>query len=179
MLKKIHTIKAKNQARIRTHLEEFKPLLKNDVSRYANGRQRFWIRAEWDLQKKCFHPAIDIPRLDRYLKAIGIEYDLGLIAYGSVGIDWHRDDSYAEYPAISINLSSQPYAWGYQACYPGYFWSRQVVAERKIYQLQPGDIIKFNCKNPHAAIGRDSDRWSINLWKVKNKYQHDYKSVIE
>lgn len=180
MIEIIHRISYQNQQRIRQDLENYKQFLKSDISNYAKGRQRFWIEAEWDLRHKTFRKAVKMPRLNQYLKRLNIDYDLGLIAYGVTGIDWHRDDSYANFIAYSINLSSQPYEWGYQANYPSYQYSKQDPnAKQQIYLLKPGDVIKFNCKNPHSALGKDSDRWSINLWTVKPKFKSDFQQTID
>lgn len=179
MLKLVHRISQRNQQLIREDLENYKQYLKPDISRYAKGRQRFWFKAEWDLRHKKFRKAIQIERLDNYLQALGISYDLGMIAYGENGIHWHRDDSYANFVAYTINLSSKPFEWGYQPNYPGYQYSKQVDAKKQIYLLQPGDIIKFNCKNPHATLGKDPERWAISLWTVKPKLQEDLLRITD
>jgi len=172
MLEIIYRIDPKNIQAMRSHLEDYRRYLQPDPSNYARGRKRFWFKREWDLKHKTLKPAIAIPRLESYLHRLGIPFDLGLIACGESGISWHRDDSYANFVAYTINLSAAPFDWGYQPCYPGYGWSKQQAdAPRKTYRLMPGDIIKFNCKNPHATLGKDPDRWSINLWTLKDKYR--------
>ena len=119
-------------------------------------------------------------RLRTYLNKLGIPFDLGLITHGPVGINWHRDDSYAQFTAYSINLSTVDYEWGYQAQYPGFEYSRDRNdnAPQTVYRIPPGAIIKFNCKNPHAALGSDPDRWSINLWRLRPRYRAQFDEVL-
>lgn len=182
MLEVIKTISPDNQKRLRNHLENFvKPHLRPDPSSYAKGRQSCWLEAEWLLNKKKFIKALPFDeKLFRYLTSQNIDFDLALVTYGKVGINWHRDDSYANFTAYSINLSTRPYEWGYQCQYPGYEWSknRNETAPQITYTLQPGSIVKFNCKNPHAALGNDPERWSINLWTVHPKYKRQFEEVV-
>lgn len=182
MLEIIRQISPQNQQLIRQHLAEtVAPHLRPDPSNYAKGRLSCWLDAEWLLNKKSLVAAHPMPvRLRTYLKRLNIPFDLALVTYGPVGIDWHRDDSYAAFPAYSINLSTVDYEWGYQAQYPGFEKShdRNDNAPRVTHLIPPGAIIKFNCKNPHAALGRDDDRWSINLWTLKPKYQAQFDELI-
>jgi len=180
VLQRIHRISPANQLAIRSDLEQYKDILTSDVSQYAPNRKRAWLDAEWDLKHKRFikaHPMHD--RLRVYLQKLNIPFDLALIAYGASGISWHRDDSYANFVAYSVNLSTKPYEWGYQRCYPSFKYEAQnPKAKREIHTLQPGEIIKFNCKNPHAALDHDDERWSINLWTVKPKYKSELTKIL-
>ncbi|QBQ73108.1 hypothetical protein kac65v162_gp078 [Nodularia phage vB_NspS-kac65v162] len=183
MLQIIKVISSTQQQQIREYLDQHQQLLQRDVSSYAKGRQRFWLKSQPTLDKEpVFNQAHKLPRLwdwcstifDRAMQHTGLDYQpksaLGLVAYGSVGINWHRDATYADYPAVSINLTSKSTLWGYQAMYPGYCYGKQdFTPERETFELPSGAVVLFNCKNPHAAIRCASDRYSINLWSINPK----------
>ena len=54
MLKKLQVLEEPRVTRLVAHLERHKDRLAPDVSRYAQGRQRYWLNYEWDLGKQDF-----------------------------------------------------------------------------------------------------------------------------
>ena len=197
-LKVITILSTDTQSKMRELLDSYSNSLTLDVSNYAKGRQRFWLQAEADLTKvnggKLYKPGVQIPKLWDYCsklfdKAIAhseLPYtptlDLGLVAYGNKGIDWHRDASYADFPAVSVNLSTDTTEWGYEDCRLGYdSKTSNSNPKRKVYKLAPGSVVLFNCKNPHAVIKCDDTRYSINLWSVAPKFKtyfNKYKETV-
>lgn len=169
----IKQISEANVQAIREHLDGLKQHLSADVSTYAKGRQRFWLEAEWDLKHRVFRPALHDERLWSYCKKIWPEAELGLAAYGPIGIKMHRDDSYADYTAVTINLGEVE-AWRYNQQYQGWGYGPQGPPNITDYQIKPGYVIKFNCKNQHSPINPAPDRWSINLWHVNPKFRKQW-----
>jgi len=155
---------------IQEYLEDYKDALEPDVSNYAKGRQRFWIRYEWDLKNKIFRRANHCDRLWEYCKKIFPEADLGLAAFGPVGINLHRDDSYADWVAYSINLGEIE-AWLYEPSRTTFGPGPQTQAEVVKVAVPSGGVIRFNCKNRHGVLNPSPDRWSINLWHVKDEHR--------
>jgi len=159
---------------ITDYLSTTKHHLGHDISRYAFNRQRYWLNNEWDLKDRCFKPAVKDERLWNYCKHWMPDADLGLVVYGSVGITPHRDDSYADYRAVGINLG-QVKSWYYDCQYPKFHWTKDTnPSNPKYYDLEVGGVYEFNCKNPHAAIEPAADRWAIFLWRVCNKYREQF-----
>lgn len=178
----VQRISESNVQRMREHLETLKTNLSEDVSTYAKGRQRFWLEHEWMLKGKYFVPAIHDDRLWGWVKRnIWSEAELGLAAYGAVGIDLHRDDTYAQFVAYTINLGDVE-KWLYKPVYPEWTWVKPELqnrdAEIQEIEVKSGDVIKFNCKNPHAPLNPAEDRWSINLWKVQPKVRAQFTTYL-
>ena len=190
-LKVIKILSAKHQSQLRELLNSYQSSLTADHSSYAPGRQRYWLQAEADLTKanvgKVYKPAVVIPKLWDYCSKIyseaiahsELDYnpnaDLGLVAYGSKGISWHRDAAYADTPAVSVNLSTENTIWGYEDCRLGYTCKvPNSNPSRKHYKLPPGAVILFNCKNPHAVIKCDDTRYSINIWSIAPKFKQHF-----
>ncbi len=170
MLKLIGVLRPDTCTAIREHLSQLDSHLEADISSYARGRKRYWLEWEWDLKHKVFRPGVRDERLWTFCQRIFPGCQIGLVAKGSVGIGWHRDDSYADWEAVTINLGQSQ--WGYDYQYPGYSWSQnRNPSNPVIYDLPDGGVIKFNPKNPHAAINPASNRYSINLWRISKKYQ--------
>lgn len=179
----VKVISVQQQIQIREALDFLQPYLTKDVSRYAFDRDRLWLEHEADLRKeaegKIFYSAIKQERLWNWCTKIyemaankcqvkTTQCDLGLVAYGKNGITWHRDQTYANYFAVSINISTEPTLWGYQACRNSFgAGANNESAEKQVYEIPPGGIVAFNCKNPHAVIRCDDTRYSINLWNAK------------
>lgn len=179
----VKVISLEQQIQVREALDSLQSNLTKDVSRYAVGRPRLWLEKEAILTQasggKQFKDAIKHERLWNWCCKIyemaankcqvkRNQCHLGLVAYGSVGIQWHRDASYANYFAVSINISTEPTLWGYQACRSSFgAGANDESAEKQIYEIPPGGIVAFNCKNPHAVIRCDDTRYSINLWNAK------------
>jgi hypothetical protein len=174
----ITTISPEIVEQIRTHLTTLMHHLTPDVSNYAKGRQRFWLEHEWRLRERDFVPAVHDERLWDYLKRIWPEAELGLAAYGHIGIKPHRDDSYADYPAVTINLGEVE-GWMYNQQYQGLEWGPQGPPNPITYKIKSGDVILFNCKNQHAPINPAEDRWSINLWHVSSKQRAQFNTYLE
>lgn len=150
---------------------EIRPKLHDDPSNYARGRKILWLRMEWSLKDKIFIPgsALQNENLWKLCKKIFPPADLGLITLGTGGINWHRDDSYADFHACSINLGEC--SWGYKQGYPHLDkWTKEQDpnAEQETIELKGGEVIEFNSKNLHCVLNPSPNRWSINLWKVRN-----------
>ncbi|MEO1592668.1 MAG: hypothetical protein AAFU71_15445 [Cyanobacteria bacterium J06632_22] len=179
MLEIIAVLPTQQQAKLRQYLNQHRSYLTADISRYAVGRQRFWLEHQAVLGSygKQYQPGRKLPRLwafcqTTYQQALlqaqlpTRDVHLGLIAYGEVGIKKHRDDTYAAIPAVSINLSSQPTLWGYTPAYTGFEARQPKFAEEVVHTLPPGAVVLFNSKNLHRVVQADADRWSINLWSI-------------
>jgi O-acetyl-ADP-ribose deacetylase (regulator of RNase III) len=160
-------------AQLREHLEtHYLPLLAQDKSNYAPGRQIAWVGAEWGLKDKDFKPAVQDDRLMELIKQVYPDAELALVTLSSKegqGIGYHRDDSYANADARSINIGDAQ--WGYQTAkqsmvaYDPKEDRTTPIVESK---LDSGTITRFNSKNAHAALHTSSERWSINIWSIKN-----------
>ncbi len=128
---------------------------KADKSSYVSDRQILWIGKQ-PLFTKCQEIA---GHQDSYIKAIASEiypdHDYILIAGGNTEIGMHRDASYAEPEAISINLGGMAY-WEYEE---GCKW------------LRHGHIERFNCKKLHGILEADCDRIVIAVWKRNPKWK--------
>jgi len=182
MLEHITTLPAERVQKIKAYLEEHvRPHLERDVSSYARGRERVWLQYEWDLKERVFRQGLKLGKLWRFCKEIYPEAQLGLISRGAIGITAHRDDSYANYKAYGINLGQCK--WQYNLEYPGYMWvpnSRKInPPEITVMNMTGGEVIRFNCKNLHAALECSEDRWSINLWTVSPKFLDALKNQEE
>ncbi|MBE8966363.1 hypothetical protein IQ277_08915 [Nostocales cyanobacterium LEGE 12452] len=157
---------------LRSHLEtHFKPILENDKSNYALGRQVAWVGAKWDLKDKDFKPGVQDDKLMKLVKQVYPDADIVLVTYSKnpgAGINYHRDDSYAATEARSINIGNSD--WGYRAAKERMAWAREENqdAPYQEFKLESGTATRFNCKNEHAALNTEAGRWSINIWSIKN-----------
>ncbi|MHC0067287.1 hypothetical protein ACWATR_30990 [Nostoc sp. UIC 10890] len=157
---------------LRSHLEtHFQPILENDKSNYALGRQVAWVGAKWDLKDKDFKPGVQDNKLMELVKQVYPDADIVLVTYSEnsgAGINYHRDDSYAATEARSINIGNSD--WGYRAAKERMAWTREENqdAPYQEFKLESGTITRFNCKNEHAALNTEAGRWSINIWSIKN-----------
>jgi hypothetical protein len=166
-------ISSEKVAQLRSHLEtHYKPLLANDKSNYAPGRKIAWVAAEWGLKDKDFKPAVQDDKLMELILQVYPDAELALVTLSSQqgqGIGYHRDDSYANADARSINIGDAE--WGYQTAkqsmvaYDPKEDRTTPIVESK---LDSGTITRFNSKNAHAALHTEAERWSINIWSVKN-----------
>lgn len=174
MIKGIKTIDPKNVQIIIEHLEKHKDKFTLDKSNYALNREKFWLEWEWDLLERKFIPGIKDKKLWDLCKIWYPEADLGLVVHGDVGIELHRDDSYAAFKAVGVNLGKIDY-WLYDNQYPNYSWTEKTnTPNPKKYNIPPGLVFQFNCKNPHSAISPAKNRWAIFLWKVSNKTKKQF-----
>jgi len=152
-------------------LETLKPCLTSDVSNYAVGRQRLWLKVEPPLGNQPYKPGFPINDKiwERLQEIIEWKFDYCLVTYSgddAIGIRPHRDSSYADYEAMGLNISG--------TCKFSYWNSRKSFGFSKstepnefiVLDLKPGDLIRFNCKNLHSAEP-SPDRWNMNFWKKK------------
>lgn len=171
MLNRLGRINPANLAQLTQHLESNKDRLTADVSSYAPNRQRYWLQHEWDLGKRTFTPAIRDERIWRYCQYWMPDADLGLVVHGPIGITPHRDDSYADWRCVGMNLGGLE-AWHYDCQYPEFQWTSDLnPSNPQRHEVLPGAVFEFNCKNLHAAINPAPDRWAIFLWKLSRKYK--------
>jgi len=84
----------------------------------------------------------------------------------------HRDARYADYEAVGLNVSSTC-EFRYWEGRQSFGKSRSVVEHTPsvdppthTLKLQPGDCVRFNCKNFHSA-SPFVDRWNINFWRAR------------
>jgi len=162
-------------------LEQYvKPRLGSDVSGYARGRRRAWLGIEPALTDSYkAKPGVPIEPVihERLVQLISWDFDYCLVTYSDVqaiGITPHRDAKYADYEARGLNVSG--------TCKFDYWCGRQgfgrspntrefnpkVDPPTHSYQLTPGSVVRFNCKNLHAAIP-SACRWNINFWRAAVK----------
>lgn len=174
-LKIVGMVEESNQTALCAYLEKtYPPILKPDVSNYAKGRQRIWLEKEATLVKdwKLLPGHKDVKLwswIVRELSQFGWEPQLGLIAQGPVGIDLHRDATYADWMGYNINLG-EDITWLYRECWSDYRWSQDCNTDAPITKIQvpKGAIIRFCVKNPHGVGSPITDkRWSLNLWRLK------------
>ena len=121
-------------------------------------------------------------RLWALIKSIWPEAEIGLLTYSGsenpIGINLHRDDSYADYESWGIQLSGTC-EFVYMGGYRNFCWDPEKdIEEKQVYTLTPGDVFSFNCKNRHSAIP-SVDRYAINLWKVSKKFRKEYTDINE
>ena len=194
MLKLISILPPTKQHKLRKHLNQHRSLLSLDISSYGVGRQRYWLEHEPVLGScgRSYQPAVRQPQFWNFCQTIyqracrialpeqtDLKPDVGLVAYGGIGIREHRDDPYAACPAVSINLSTSPTQWGYTAVYPGYDKRNPRRTREHVHRLPPGAIVMFNSQNPHRVIEPDRERWSINLWRISSSCRPYFQSYLE
>ena len=161
---------------------EVAPSLTPDVSTYAPGRLRVWIPYEAPLgPTRTWQPGLTDLRLESWLRrtCTGIGFDFGTaLATCGGGISRHRDASYADYRALDFNLG--PATFCYQKIYPGFEWSREQDKDAPVerYELLGGEVLAFNCKNPHWVENADPTRWAINVWSISKRERPAYDSFV-
>ena len=179
MLNALGMVQPEQMEQIIAHLEKRKSNLESDVSNYAKGRLRYWLQHEWSLKEKTFIPGCKDERLWNWCKHWMPDADLGLVVYGSVGIKPHRDDSYADWRGVGINLGEIE-SWYYDCQYPEFRYTKIRNESNPIhYNVPPGTVFEFNTKNPHGAINPDPNRWAIFLWKVSKKFRENFNNSTE
>lgn len=154
------------------------PHLRPDVSNYAKGRMRAWLRTEPPLStKQQTKSGIEVSDKiwNRLQEIINWSFDYCLVTYSgnevAIGISPHRDSSFAAYEAMGLNVSG--------TCRFSYWNERNGFDATKptnkfpvegppshVVELKPGDLVRFNCKNVHAAEP-STNRWNMNFWKRK------------
>jgi hypothetical protein len=166
-----------NPEKLQSWLEQVvRPLLRPDVSNYAKGRLREWVNLEPTLTSptRLLTSKLQLSTkiIARLKELIEWDFRFALITYSgdkiATGISKHRDASYADYEAMGLNLGEARFDYWMERESFGY--SRGSVAETKdptqSLILRPGEVIRFNCKNPHAC-SPSLKRWNINFWKAK------------
>jgi len=172
MEKLLTTLTAEQTAPIIAHLEKMvAPQLVQDVSNYAPDRKRIWLPYEAPLSNaRGWQVGIEDPKLWQWICYIcqtyaGFTPDVALVAKGGT-IKPHRDTSYADYRAVSINLG--PVTWGYTRVRTEYKNAPQdQSAQPTTIRLEGGEVFEFNAKNEHWTEDADLERWSINAWTVR------------
>jgi len=153
------------------------PHMTPDVSNYAKGRMRVWLGQEPSLSAQPTNkPGLPLSSEARagLVKLLGWGFDYALVtnsAADATGILPHRDAGFADYEALGFNVCG--------TCTFKYWNSRQCFGRgpvtielspfdppTHVLTLNPGDVIRFNCKNLHAAYP-NPDRLCINFWKRK------------
>ena len=113
MFERLKTIPRSTCEDVRRHLDsQVTKHLKRDVSSYAPGRKRVWIKTEYPLsiQYQKFQPGIDDPRLWSWIEKLwdlaGYETspESALAIYGDVPISFHPDAPAAAPQCLQINL---------------------------------------------------------------------------
>jgi hypothetical protein len=155
------------------------PLLTERPYGAAKGRMQIWLNYEPELaQNPDFYPAHIDQRIWSYIQKLApawFEPHVALITKGGP-IGRHRDASYADYPAMSINLGSV--TWHYENCRPNYSHKSTCdSAPPMSANLTGGEVFMFNCKNPHWVTDVDPQRWSINVWTISPKYITKFNSL--
>jgi hypothetical protein len=180
-----------NPDRLAAWLESVvRPALSPDVSKYARGRLRVWLGDEPNL----FAPfdtrpglAVSERVLARLKELVEWDFDFCLATYSgderAVGIAPHMDAGYADFEARSVHVSGE--------CLFNYWENRATLGAGKVtggfhldrttYEvlkdgkpaapthplvLVPGNVTRFNCKDPHSA-SPGARRWNLNFWRKK------------
>jgi hypothetical protein len=142
------------------------PALRLDVSNYARGRRRVWLNIEPSLTPKVtVAPALPAPPelCAELADAAEWRFDWALVTHSgddAAGIRPHRDAAFAAPIAVGLNLVGR--------CRFDY-WENALDAPRQpttSLMLEPGDVVKFDCKKLHAATP-EPGRWNVNLWRAK------------
>ncbi len=172
----VYRAKPYNRENLLKTLENIKPSLIPDFSNYAKNRPRVWLGIEPSLnssgKEKPGYP-ISSQTKQRLAEIIDWEWDFCLLIFSgpeAIGISPHRDASYADYEGRGFNITgtAEFHYWNDRKSF-GKSPSTGVKMTdppTDIIQLGPDDCIKFNVKNPHAAIPAPN-RWSMNFWRRK------------
>lgn len=155
--------------------------LKPDVSNYAKGRLRAWLRIEPSLSdptKTYKGVPVSEKEWTRLQEIARFPFDFCLATYSgdetATGISPHRDAGYADFEAWGLNVSGE--------CLFNYWMGRESFGrstnKRELDPtkddpthsmiLSPGDLVRFNCKNLHSA-SPGIKRWNLNFWRSKQK----------
>lgn len=143
---------------------QIKPRLSSDVSNYAKGRDRAWLKIEPQLTSRSedkihLQEVIPLPLVEKVIwkifKMIGFNPDTVLCVHGPVGIKPHRDGSYAAQQAAGINLGEVKW-----------FYEEGTSGKPKQIDLPVGAVYTFNCKKLHGAVPVNQNRWAINGWNL-------------
>ena len=140
---------------IKAHItQNLLPLAQPEKAKCARNRLNLWLKAEPNYSTKKYMPAFEDERLWTFIKRVNPDAALAQIyfATGGIGIDWHRDATYAKPEAYIVNLG--------KVCLE----SRDRSDKLTSLELTGGEIIKFNSKHLHRAIPREDSRIGIGIW---------------
>ena len=113
MFEKIKTIDRTTCEDVRNHLDrKYSKLLTRDLSTYARGRKRIWIKTEFplSLQYQSFQPGVEDKRLWSWIEKLWAlsgyknSPESALAIYGGVPISFHPDAPAAHHESLQINL---------------------------------------------------------------------------
>lgn len=167
-----------DEEELREYLDRtVRPHMTPDISNYAKGRLRVWIGTEPSLSKHGKpKPGLQLPKMAQaFADRINWPFDYCLVTYSGdvnpIGISPHRDASYADYEAYGWNLvgESKFLYWNDRQSF-GKSASSGMAPHSgpptHEINLAPGTVVRFNCKNLHAAIPLPR-RWGVNFWRAK------------
>ncbi|WP_293134824.1 hypothetical protein [Microcoleus sp. bin38.metabat.b11b12b14.051] len=157
-----------NLEAFRDYCRSLIPLMNPSFSRYTDRRLQLWIFNEVNLGNGKVSPGYFDGRLYEFCQRIYPGCDIGLLTYhgkasgGSSGvIRPHGDHAYAKPRAININLGVAEFS-----------------IDGKLYKLNDGDIVEFNCKKVHAVPRvLSEERFSLVLWQLNEA--RGYRSSID
>lgn len=169
-LRKLTTVE--NPEALRDWCQSLKSQLIPDPSNYAKGRYRLWLFHEVDFRDGTLSKGYSDQRLLDFSQRVYPGCDIGLLTYNGTlpdgtasdgRINLHRDHTYANPKAISVNLGEAIFTYG--------------EPEQQDYLLQDGDITEFNCKVLHSIKKiLTPERFSLVFWKLNES--KGYKSLI-
>ena len=169
-LRKLTTVE--NPEALREYCQSLKSQLVADPSNYAKGRYRLWLFHEVDFRNGKLSKGYFDDRIYNFSQRVYPGCDIGLLTFGgqldnnqvSDGrIGLHRDHTYANPKAVSVNLGEAIFSYG--------------EPEQTDYLLTDGDITEFNCKILHAIKQvLTPERFSLVFWKLNQA--KGYKSLI-
>ena len=175
MFETVRRLSSDTQNGIITHLQDnISPHLLPDKSTYAKDRERVWLQHEAPLYipgGDIFKPGLIDNKLWSYcLKAaneVGMTYQpqCGLVIYGDIGIEPHRDATSLMADAVQINLG--PVEFRYDI-------NRNTNLKRgdkpnwEYHAMDGGEVTRMDVKHLHAAVDPSDTRFSILLWRINS-----------
>jgi hypothetical protein len=135
-------------------VENLLPVATPEQAKCARGRLNLWLEAEPVYSIKKYKSAHHDERIWQFIKRIYPQAALAQVyfATGNIGINWHRDASYAKPEAYILNLG--------KVCLE----SKSNQGKVTSLELTGGEIIRFNSKLLHRAIPREESRVGIGIW---------------
>ena len=152
----------RQQALIAYINENLRPLATAERAKCARGRLNLWLQAEPDYRSQKYKAAHTDERLWNFCQRVYPEAALAQVyfATGNIGIDWHRDASFAKNKAFIVNLG------------PVLLETELDSDERVSLELTGGEVVEFDCKLPHRAIPRSEERIGFAIWADKISLQN-------
>ena len=162
-MKVVKQLSPETQVKIKSHINiNLRPLAAKEQARCAKDRLNLWLQAEPDYRSRKYKKAHADERLWAFCQRLYPEAALAQVyfATGNIGIDWHRDASFAERKAVIVNLGSV-------------LLETEINSDKRIsLELTGGEVIEFNCKLPHRAVPRSENRIGIAIWADKISLQN-------